>query len=117
MTKGERFGLGAVAAMFLAQVALIRFDAGFWLLVAPAVPAALLGAISNLRHEHAKVERPGLAYVIGAVFASLVGAFFWLAPEGMSFKLQMSRAIILDVAILWFAVIASAHMRGRKASA
>ena len=115
--KTEKIGYWVAGFMLLVQGFTVRFHADFWLIALPAVVAAILTVIHTLKHDGAKVTKPLRAYSSVAILAAMTGAAFWFAPENISFKLQMARVAILDIAIIWFAAVASSHARGKMQSA
>jgi peptidoglycan/LPS O-acetylase OafA/YrhL len=108
----ERFGYSVAAAMVLAQGLLIRSGAGFWALVAPVMLVGLCLAVASFKNEKGRIEKPARAYFAVVAFGAIAGAFFWLAPDYPSVKLQLFRVTVLDIAIVLFACVAGTHARG-----
>lgn len=109
----EQVGRGLVVAMILAQAALIAFGAGFWMLATPPALVAAIAAFSTFDYPQAAIAKPLPAFLTVAVLAVATAAFFGFAPEQMSFKLQMVRAVTLDVTLISFTCVAAAHARCR----
>ena len=98
--------------LFAVQGVLILLGVPFWALLLTAGVAALCAAISVYKYQYAAVGKPVVAYGIAALLFAISFASFWFAPDNIAFKLRLGRAVLLDLALIWFACIVAAHARG-----
>ena len=114
MTKLEKQILGTMFAVQL--LLMLTSDAIVAALVPPLLAAvpfgyATLGSEQTIRMMAPKLRR---AYIGIAILSLAVAAFFAFAIHDLPLKLQIARALLADMAILWLAATAAIHVHVRE---
>lgn len=88
-------------------------------LIPPALAAVPMGYATTRSEQTVRMMglRLGRAYTSSVILALAVAASFVVATEDLPIKLQIFRALLADVAILWFGTAVAVHRHRLQTSA